>query len=303
MTEPVGTRLDDLSRANIEHAVRRLTSKRAMDLDCDSLIVVPDASYPHHESTGLVTNPTVVAALCAELAPIVDDLFVLPAVGETVSASTPIDLLGYERHVDPAGASVLDPDSCSSRCVSVRVSTRQESAHRVTVTLPEPLVDQPVLTVPTLRGDTELVAPSMRTLATTVTDIVGAHTDWSWLPAVTATAIAAPRVSVLDGSYVFAGRPHRGRFLVAGPEPTAVDAVGANVLGFGPDETPALRARDWSGDYQYVDGLSTDALASELPEANSWATDGRDLQSRGYRLYARLTGDGVPPQLLDTEEA
>jgi hypothetical protein len=140
----------------------------------------------------------------------------------------------------------------------------------------------------------------MRTLGLIAAEIDG-ECDERWRTAAATYPVAEPRLSVLDGSYVFAGRPHRGGFVAAGTDAVGVDRLGAWLLGLDPGDVPELSVHGWSGAYEYVEGLSADALANELPNDGPPPSDDPGLLERGYRLYARISGDLVPPQALPEE--
>jgi uncharacterized protein (DUF362 family) len=302
MTDPVGTRLQELSDAVIGSTVREFVADvRQEVVEESSLVLVPDAYYPHHESTGLVTHPAALEALCMELTSLVDDLFVLPAIGRDADAETTLELLGYDRIETIRDVRLRLPEDCERCCLSVRVLDSESEPQRLTVSAPRPLIDHAVVTVPTLRTTGTIVAPGLRTLAMQLTDLEHPSAPYDWTHAVAADAIAEPVLSLLDGTYVFAGRPHRGRFLVAGADATTVDEVAATILDLSAEEVPSLEALGWNGEYRYVDGLSPDALARSLPDEAPAEPSDRPLQKRGYQLYARLTGDGVPPQLLEED--
>jgi hypothetical protein len=121
--------------------------------------------------------------------------------------------------------------------------------------------------------------------------------------------LLAPELGVLDGTYVFPGRPHRARFLVGTTEPATLDAVGTALLGTGRSRIDRLRPTD---EWPYVAGLSVEAIARDLSEGTSTidtllefvpSTDGggAELMARGYRAYARLAGDIVPPMVSRDE--
>jgi len=302
---PAGARLDDCSRAAIASGVAELIADlREAVAGLESVVVVTDAYYPHHESTGLVTNPAVVAALCRELTPLVDRLHVLPAIGEQASASIVLDALGYDDVAADTGASVLSPDECPTLEQSVSVSDGGGNPEQVAVSLPAPLLDAAVVFVSTLRRNGDgMISPTARTVNPLLSISDGQSiVDRSVATAVT-TELLAPELGVLDGTYVFTGRPRRARFLVGTTEPATLDAVGTAILGADRYGIDGLRSTD---DRPYVAGLSIEALGRELSggtsvmgpllgRVSSPSGGGDELTARAYRAYARLAGDIVPP--------
>lgn len=292
-----GVRLRSCAPAAIEREVLSLVARsrapatpslaarlrRADDLP---VVVVPDTHYPFHPSTGQVTNPAVVAAVCRALEPVADAVTVFVGGSAHADAGSVAEWLGYRRLAADTGFELLTPADCERVERPVAVGDRQER-----VSLPAPLVEAAVVNVPTLRrADDGGMAGGLANLGR-LADHDGPTAD----RAVAATRAVAPARTLLDGTWVYAGRPHRARFLLAGEDPGAVDRVGATLLGV--EETPALRRCEAVPDQPAVDGLSVPALAAELP-AGEGDSGGSDLLERGYRLYARLSGDCSPPQVI-----
>lgn len=299
MTAVVGTRLDDCGGQSVDVSVRDVCSMfRRTFARTDTVVVVPDAFYPYHESTGLVTNLDVVEAVSTEIAAQVDDVLVLPAVGNPTATGTVLDLLGYDTLGEPSNVTVRPLPACQTVQRRLRLPGGHTAPKTVEVDLPRVLVDSPVVTVPTLRNSPgDVLAGSMRTLELLV-DQPGTTPDQRWRSAAAITDLVDPDLSVLDGTYVYAGRPHRGRFVAAGSDPVAVDALGAFLLEAGRRDVPELREHGWEGGYKYVDGFSSDALRQQLPNEDPPTPDEEGLMEKGYRLYARLSGDVLPPQVL-----
>jgi uncharacterized protein (DUF362 family) len=300
MTGVVGGRLEDCSRTTVAGRVREFVATyRGSFARTDTVVVVPDAFYPHHESTGLVTNLDVVESLCAEVAALVDDVVVVPAVAEDTARGTVPELLGYGDLDAGSNVSVRAAADCRSVDQTVGLADGAADTKRATVTLPRPLVDHPVVPVPTLRNSPgDVHAGTMRTLELLADHPADDDPDRRWRYAAAVHDHVDPHFAVLDGTYAYAGRPHRARFLAAGTDLVALDGLGAFLLDLDRGDCPALRDRGWDGGYQYVEGFSTDALRQELPNERPPAPDEEGLMEKGYRLYARLSGDALPPQVL-----
>lgn len=292
-----GVRLRSCAPAAIEREVLSLVARsrtpatpslaaRSRPPERCSVVVVPDAHYPFHPSTGQVTHPAVIEAVCRALGPVAGDISVLVAGSDHVDDESVAEWLGYPRLAADTGCTLLTPANCERTAETVTVDDRQ-----VRVSLPRPLVETTVVNVPTLRGTGEGgLAGGMATLGR-----LADHDGPAAERAVAATRAVAPARTLLDGTWVYAGRPHRARFLLAGADPGDVDRVGATLLGV--EEPPALQHWAGSSDRPAVDGLSVPALAAELPDGRGSSGDS-DLLERGYRLYARLSGDLYPPQVI-----
>jgi uncharacterized protein (DUF362 family) len=299
MTGVVGDRLADCSRDASQARLRELVATyRGSFARTDTVVLVPDAFYPHHPSTGLVTNPDVVAALAAEIAALVDDVVVLPAVAQDTARGSVPELLGYDD-LD-AGSNVAVRTAADCRTVERQVRLADEGgATERRVSLPRPLVDSPVVPVPTLRNSPgHVLAGTMRTLELLADHDADDADDRRWRYAAAVHDLVDPQFGVLDATYAFAGRPHRARCLAASTDLVALDGLGAFLLDLDRDDCPELRARDWEGGYQYAEGFSADALRQELPNERPPKPDDDGLMETGYRLYARLSGDALPPQVL-----
>ncbi|MWG33193.1 hypothetical protein [Halomarina oriensis] len=274
----VGRRAD-VSGPGLSGAVTDLVADCAPDLD--EALVVPDCHYPFHPSTGMVTNPDVVEALVEALAASADVTLALPDSEWVQNAPS---MLGYEDVADRTGADTLALGEAET--VERVVRTDDE---RHTVTVPAPLDERPVVAVPTLRADPDLAA-AMVTVAEAATGS-RATTD-----VVAASAVVDPDFVLLDGTYTYTGAPHRARFLVAGTDAPAVDRAVAPVAGLKPKQVPYLRP--FGVGREAIEGLHAEDLAAELPHETTDPNGGEmpEIMGTGFRLYAKVTGDLVPPQ-------
>lgn len=290
MTGATGVRLADLSRDRVDEAVASLLDPHREALrGADRLLVLADATYPHHPSTGTVANPAVVGAVAAWLRAAVPDAAVEVAVSGSRYAPDELTarLPGFERAAADAGAGVVALDA---EPVERHRVDRPDGERRVD--LPRPLADAAVVPVASLRcGRRYGVEAAAVTLAAAAGD------DPTPDPRAVATATAAVDVpaAVLDATYAFAGEPRETRVLVAAASVAGVDRAAAALLGEDPDEVPYLGSGPATP--PEIRGGSAAAVAAVLPAD-------RDLSSNrpgtaaawGYRFYAWLAGDAVPPQ-------
>lgn len=288
--------MPDLYRrlATVESTVADLLEGELSTLArADRLTIVPDVHYPFHPSTGMVTDPAVVGAILAvlERADARTDVAVAGTSDEFVSLERTADYLGYRDVLERFDADVVD--LADEPRVAETVAVGDES---VEVRVPERLRDGAVVLVPTLRpNEADVVAGGMRTLAR----VAGVGTDP--VDAVGATRSIDPDCSVLDATTVYAGRPHAGSALLAGP-PAPVDAVATALLEreIGDDDVLSLALEDASIE---IDRVGTDVpdletLRERLPAGGLPPADStHPAVSAAYRLYAAIAGDAVPPQL------
>lgn len=289
-TAITGRRLTETTPATIQAAVGTLLAPHRDALAGESVLVVPDVHYPYHPSTGLVSHPDVVAAVVAEVRKVAGpDVAVGCRSSPVVETDTALRILGYHRLAEQRDLQVVQLDA-------VDAVPRQASLHdgEVPVSLPRPLDEAAVVVVPTLRTDPETgVALGMATLARTIDpDATTPEEVWA------AVTLCSPAVTLLDGSYTYLDEPRRSEFLLAGSDIVAVDAAVARAVGRSPSYLDERAIRDMGAAYE-VEGLSLDAATGDLPTSAGRRSGGPDrLMRTAYRWYARLAGDGVPPQFL-----
>ncbi|ELY87896.1 hypothetical protein C483_16353 [Natrialba hulunbeirensis JCM 10989] len=284
----------------------------------DRITIVPDAHYPFHPSSGMVTDPAVVGAVLEQLSWRTDaTLAVAGASTEYMPFERTAAYLGYPDLCERTGAELVDlaPESGDGDTTRHVFPVDDRS---VAVSVPERLREDTVLVVPSLRPTDEgHVAGGMRTL--------GGFADAVAEPAATAVAATRaiePACCLLDATTVYGDEPYAANALFAGPTPL-VDALGASLFDTGfddraielaPDATetatgvepdsgsaPQIRvdpvgraATDPTVDFEaQLDTLRTRLQGGTLPSSD----DTHPAVSIAYRLYAAVGGDAVPPQL------
>ncbi|WP_144797948.1 DUF362 domain-containing protein [Halorubrum depositum] len=288
MTIVHGARLPDCEPDAIAEGVAEVLGNADVEFE-GRVVLVPDLHYPYHPSTGTVTNPDTVSALVDRLlaAEAVDGVEIARAATAWSDDASCATYLGYDRLVERSGVEYFDPDAGpqASRTVSV---DDQETV----VTAPERLLDD-ALVVPALRRreDPTLAGCFDRLAAAALSREPTAFEVDSF------AAAADPIGAVLDATYSYVGAPRRTRALLASADPFEVERVTAYLLGLDRDALPRGAARDDRP--ARVRGLDARALADELPDESVSEGSPSRLMTSGYRLYARVTGDQLPPQLMD----
>lgn len=281
-----GRRLRDTSREAIKERVEELLAPYRDAVAGESVVVVPDVHYPFHPSTGLVTNPDVVAAVVDDLRTAAGaDVFVGCRSASLVSTAATVRTLGYGRR----NIEVVDLDQADTACR--RVELREGSMEAA---VPRPFDEAAVVVVPTLRTDDDLgLALAMATLGRAVLpDATTAEEIWS------AVSLCSPAVTLVDASYTYLGTPRASKFLLSSDDIVAIDAALSHVVGQTPSYLDGRAVRDL-GATSGVDGFSLQEAGAELPTRQARTTgQPGSLMRAGYRLYARLSGDAVPPQFL-----
>ncbi|ELY95285.1 hypothetical protein C482_16608 [Natrialba chahannaoensis JCM 10990] len=284
----------------------------------DRITVVPDAHYPFHPSTGMVTDPAVVGAVLDHLSWRTDaDLAVAGVSTECMPFERTAEYLGYPDLCERTGAELVDlaPDSPDGDFTRQVFPVDDRS---VAVSVPEQLHEDTVLVVPSLRPTDEgNVAGGMRTLGG-FADAVAESAP----TAVAATRAIEPACCLFDAMTAYGDEPYAANALFAGPTPV-VDALAASLFGAGfddrvielaPDATesatgveprsgssPQIRveavgrtATDPAVDFgAQLDTLETRLKGGTLPPSD----ETHPAVSIAYRLYAAVGGDAVPPQL------
>lgn len=289
-----GVRVPDLEPATLYDACRDLLSRyEEALLDADRAVVLPDARYPHHPSTGMVTDPATVQAILRALEALAGDVPTTLAIasGSRVDSDQVARYLGYDDVAERTGARLISTEyePAVDRTVSV-------GARGVRVSIPEPLDEALVLNVPTLRlARATTIAGAMVNLSRPTE-----YADVSTGPGIAAAVSAlSPTITVLDGTYAFVGEPHEARAILASGDPVSIDRAITAALGIDPSKESYLRITGGMEDVN-VAGLSIERLAEELPEgAMPERDDAHPLLRAGYRAYAKVSGDAVPPQMME----
>jgi uncharacterized protein (DUF362 family) len=281
MTEVRSESLAGLDDGAIRRGLEVLLGDHRERLDrADRVLLLPDAHYPYHRSTGLVTNPAVVGELASLLdAPVAIGV---PA-GQHIDAERVGTYLGLERIADRCGAELLDLGE------SKRIERRVRFVDgTVTLAVPDPLAQDSVVVVPTARRDPHVgVAAGMVTLANAVT------TDPTHEELLAAVRLCWPTLAVLDATYTYPGEPRRRGLLAADDDVVALSRSAAAEVGVDPVDVPHLGPRRTPPSPRAL--LSTSGSTER-------ESRGDGLLETGYRAYARLTGDLLPPQMLPRGE-
>jgi uncharacterized protein (DUF362 family) len=278
-----GVDLDSVSVDAVRRALRPVFDRVQGAIRGERVVLVPDVHYPFHPSTGLVTNPDVVEAAVRELGDAAS-VAVGCAGDGWLEADSVARFLGYEAIAERTGARLVSLDDAPT----IR--------HRG-VEVPEPLAEGPVVNLPTVRRTGHL------TLAAGAVNVARAVARSAPAAATVGPAVDAcpPAVTVLDGTYTYTGAPRKPGVLLAGEDLAAVDAAAAALAGTSLADLPYRGAYgDAPADVDVdVDGLALADLAAALPASDPEAsTLSSSLVRRGYRLYARISGDVAPPEVL-----
>ncbi|QLK27798.1 DUF362 domain-containing protein [Natrinema zhouii] len=259
--------------------------------EADRITLVPDAHYPFHPSSGMVTDPAVIGSIVARLERRTDaDVAVAGASDERISFGRTAAYLGYASLLERFDAELVD---LADESRTDDICTVDGTPMAISVS--ERLVESTVIVVPSLRPSEDgPVAGAMRTLAA----LVDSTADPERVP-VAATRVIEPAVSVLDATTAYGGDPATGNALFAGSAP-AVDAVATSLLGRSIETDAALKTARGEAGPVSVEGANVDfeRLRDRIPDGELPPSDEtHPAVSAAYRVYAAVAGDAVPPQL------
>ena len=258
--------------------------------DADRITLVPDAHYPFHPSSGMVTDPAVVGAIVTLLERETDaDIAVAGASDETISFDRTAEYLGYTSLLERFDTPLIDLSAESRTEEGCTIDGTP-----VALSIPERLVESTVVVVPSLRPTADgPVVGAMRTLAALVDASVASE-----LAPVAATRVIEPAAALVDGTTAYGGEPVAADVLFAGA-PSAVDAVASSLLGRSLETDTALKTARADENPVSVDGdVDFDRLRARIPDGDlPPADDPHPVVTSAYRVYAAVAGDAVPPQL------
>ena len=287
-----GERLDDLTPEAMRTAAAVLLENHRDSLESGGdVVLLPDAHYPFHPTTGLVTNPEFVEAVVTELAADFEVGSVSIALPSTqwVDAERVGRFLGYDGI-----ATALDVDLVRLDDADRTEETVHLTKESVDLQLPEILADATLVAIPTLRHDAEFrVAAGMFTLAQAVDE------DPTVATLMAAARALDPEVTLLDGTYTYTGEPRKSAFLLACDDVVAMENAAARLLDLEREDVPHLDTYD--GERRQpgaLKGVSLRALAEGLPNKKPKTRESEGPMGMGYRLYAKVAGDAVPPQFI-----
>ncbi|ELY54707.1 hypothetical protein C491_18944 [Natronococcus amylolyticus DSM 10524] len=284
----------DARLARLESAVGAVLEPHRKRLaNADRVTLAPDAHYPFHPSTGVVTDPAVVGAVAAWLDRELEiDLVVVGRSDDRIAFERTASYLGYDRLAERFDAALVDLAD-----VPTRNEYRAVDGRSVALSVPKPLLESTVIVVPSLRPTEEgTAAGAVRTLGRLVTS--GAD---STRAAVAATRTVDPDLAVLDGTVAYGDDPVATNVLLSGSAP-AVDAVATSLLGRDVDADVALSLLLSDAErpvaVENPDGVDLSGIRERLAGGRLPPSDDtHPAVSSAYRLYAVASGDAVPPQL------
>lgn len=119
---------------------------------------------------------------------------------------------------------------------------------------------------------------------------------------VAANKIVRPNLTVVDGIIALSKHPIKLGLVAAGCDPLAVDFVIARIMGYNPLRIGhlSLAAREKVGDFKNIEviGEGMEVFRSIFPKRNvAFERFSFDSLLCLLRLYARITGDVIPPAI------
>lgn len=290
-----GQSLDSFDIEVLRQAVERPLESIQPEFDtANDIVVIPDTHYPFHPSTGLVTNPDLIRAVLCELNALTNGcrLSIGCASADAESVDRIAQYLNYEGIANEFDADLIDLHAV--RRVRHSQTTADTSCE---VEMPQLMDDGTVINIPTLRIDSGKKPTTEMANLTRATDVSG--NDSENLTFV--SRLCSPVLTILDGTYTYTGHPHKSEFLLTAKDFGAIEESTRELLDINTRKTLNVHdSEPMNITYELV-GTTVDELANSLPNsASDKSILSEDMMAKAYRLYARLSGDAVPPQFLNS---
>lgn len=285
MTECYGYRVSAIDPEAVRREAERVTTTLSASLG-ESVTVLIDTHYPYHPSSGMVTNPAVVAGVIDHLRLSDRSVSIVPITPSWSDTRGCLEYLGYDSVLDTRNVTIGQQRAESTVSRTVHIGERD-----VIITIPESLLTD-VLCVPTLRPGSPPSQPC-----------------GSWLLAQAALereptedeciafGACIEATGLLDATYSMVETPRRTKALFASDDVAAIDHLAATFQrGPQPAVVSALQPKP-----PRQIGLDPREIADPVSESAAPTTDS-GLMAKTYRAYARVSGDLLPPQLLHRHE-
>lgn len=285
MTEVHGYRLTDATDNTVRTESARIASTITPPLS-ETVTVVIDAHYPFHPSSGLVTNPAVVAGVIDHLTQQGHDVDIVAVTARWNDPAGCLRYLGYESIIDTPGVAVIEPRSGSRTTRTVHIDEET-----LVIGVPTSL-NRDIVCLPTLRPG-----------------YPPAHPVGSWLLAQAALdreptmneciayGASIEATGLLDATYAAFDTPKRLQSIFASTDFAALDYVADTFeKGTHSSVVKALHPQP-----PRLIGVNPEEIAEPVtgqrtpPETSS-------VISRGYQAYASMSGDLIPPQLMQSND-
>lgn len=139
----------DRRLATLESPVRAVLEPYVSSLTAaDRITLVPDAHYPFHPSSGMVTDPAVVGSIAGQLGIWTDaDVAIAGASDERIAFDRTAAYLDYPAIADRFDVDLVDLADGGRRNIIATVDDEQ-----VSVSVPDQLVESTVVVVPETRN-------------------------------------------------------------------------------------------------------------------------------------------------------
>lgn len=227
--------------------------------EIESAILLPDMTYPDHPSTGMVTDPEVVSILISGL------------IKHTAAEPADVEIFcATSGELSPeTTASLLGYESVAADLgINLGYATEGSSLTKL-------IDDHPVITVLSPRFSMRNQEPITHNsffaeLAQEGADVSGHGVD--------------VRGSVLDAKYLHCGHSFKADRILVSQDYSSIDGAVSMLLGN-------------DGTTKFDDG-ELKRIGSKLDvEAPSTSRIGDRAMEMGYRVYSKMSGDVIPPQM------
>jgi uncharacterized protein (DUF362 family) len=321
------TKCQGLDYQSIKEAVYTAIEAIEFQAGASKILLKPNLNSYWDYSTGKTTDPRVVAAIVDYIRQNINvraQIMVGEADASAMKTKHAFTVLGYRKMAEEKGVELVDL-SMGER-VKTDVSLKR---NKFSLEFSKTILDSDlIINVPKLRYHKgvgvscclknlygsiateykfqwhKYPAFSFQRLFEPSGHVKGSQNLWEVI--VAAAKVVKPALNVVDGITAYGSHPIRLKTVVAGTDPVATDSVVAGIMGYGPRAISHIRLAAEEGlgtiDKDKIElrerGTSLRELRSCFPYENfrsqeiSWK-----LQLIGLKLYARVTGDTVPPAL------
>lgn len=232
---------------------------QAVDADLEKLVILPDMVYPFHPSTGMIADPNVIEWLVNTLKE------------KTELSSNDISILCATSGEVPPGkvASLLGYDDLSSDHGIELIEARDDPE------VTDQIRDRPIATVLSPRFSVNGQGPiSHSKFLNELDQITSSRTVFN-------DQIC---FSVLDGIFLNCGHSYRADRVFLSKDSASIDGLISTLLG--------------SSKVTYFDEREIQRIVSNLHVSQSSDSDlPEKMMQFGYRIYAKASGDLIPPQM------
>lgn len=267
-----------------------------------SVIIKPNLCYYWQAATGYTTDPRIVAAVidyiretCGESV----QIRVAEADATAMRTKHAFLMLGYEKLARQKGIELLNLSTEASETRTVTVGN-----HELKFAVPKSLLEANlVINIPKLKTMRDvLFTCAMKNMFGSIATPKKIQYHPVLNEAIVGiNKILGPHLTIVDGLVASGRFPVRLGLIMGSADAFSVDWVAASIMGYDPSGIKFLKlaVKEKLGDPQglKVVGEEAQTFKKLFPHQSALSLRSWTFQLRLLRLYARITGDVIPPML------